>query len=580
MTTGAVPDMINRQADEIAARLIRGETVWATTSPRRRRALLAQFQHLTSVHAAEWVDVAARIKQLAPGSPLVGEEWISGPWAALTYANALGDTLARLERGQDLLAACRFRTTASGQLAIEVLPHGWYDRLLLNGFHAEVWLRTGITAAQARATAGLGARTPDRTRGTALVLGAGNIFSIAPLDTLYQLYAENRTVALKLNPITDPLKPVFDKIFAPFIDLGVIEILTGGVEIGSLLAYHPQISAVHMTGSEQTHDAIVWGHGQAGRDAKTAGTPKLTKAITSELGGVAPVIVVPGPWSAADLRFQAHHIATQRLHNAGSNCIAAQILIMSRDWDQKYAFLTELRRALAQAPGRPGWYPGSADRVRGAREAHPSTAEVIEGGPGRTLLPGLDLHDPAETAFFTEYFAPVLGEAELPGTGEQFLAAAVAAANDRLHGTLGANIILHPDTRQALGERFEHHIAALRYGTIAINAWTGVGYLAPYATWGAFPEHPLDDVQSGIGVVHNAFLLDDTERTIVSGPFRPAPRSLAPRSLWHGEGTISPKPPWFVDNRTAAATGRHLVSFAARPRASALPPIFASALRG
>jgi hypothetical protein len=72
MTTGAVPDMINRQADEIAARLVRGETVWATTSPARRRALLAQFQQLTGVHAAEWVDVAARIKQLAPGSSLGG----------------------------------------------------------------------------------------------------------------------------------------------------------------------------------------------------------------------------------------------------------------------------------------------------------------------------------------------------------------------------------------------------------------------------------------------------------------------------------------------------------------------------
>ena len=67
-------------------------------------------------------------------------------------------------------------------------------------------------------------------------------------SSYYQLYAENRTVALKLNPITNPLKPVFEKMFAPFIDLGVIEILTGGVEIGSALAYHPGISAVHMTG--------------------------------------------------------------------------------------------------------------------------------------------------------------------------------------------------------------------------------------------------------------------------------------------------------------------------------------------
>jgi acyl-CoA reductase-like NAD-dependent aldehyde dehydrogenase len=575
MTTDVSPEIVSRQADEITERLARGEKAWAETSLARRRELLDRFKQLTGINASEWVQVAARIKQLPAESPLLGEEWTSGPWAVLSYASALARTLERLDRGADVLAGFPTRTTASGQLAIKVLPHTVYDRLLLNGFSAEVWMPPGVTEAGVRATAGLGERNPKQTRGAALVLGAGNIFSIAPLDTIYQLYAENRVAVLKLNPITDPLKPVFEKIFAPFIDLGVVEILAGGVEIGSALAYHPQISAVHMTGSEQTHDAIVWGPGEEGPSAKAAGARKLTKTITSELGGVAPVIVVPGQWSAADLRFQARHVATQRLHNAGSNCIAAQIVIVSSDWDQKGTFLAELRRALAGAPARPEWYPGSEDRVRGARERHPSAAEAVGGTPARTLLTGLDLRDDAESAFETEYFAPVLGVAELPGTGEDYLAAAVTAANDRLRGTLGANLIIHPDTRRALGEAFERQVAALRYGTIGINAWTGVGYLTADATWGAFPGHTLEDIQSGIGVVHNALLLEDPERTVVEGPFRPAPRSLLNR-----EWAISPKPPWFVDNKTAATTGRLLASFETKPRWGALPGIFASALRG
>jgi len=82
-------------------------------------------------------------------------------------------------------------------------------------------------------------------------------------------------------------------------------------------------------------------------------------------------------------------------------------------------------------------------------------------------------------------------------------------------------------------------------------------------------------VQSGIGVVHNAVLLDSPERTVVRGPFRPAPRSVL-----HGEMSLSPKPPWFVTNRAAATTGRLLTDFATRPRWSALPRIFTSALRG
>ncbi|MEU2237490.1 hypothetical protein ABZ585_42055, partial [Streptomyces vietnamensis] len=42
-------------------------------------------------------------------------------------------------------------------------------------------------------------------------------------------------------------------------------------------------------------------------------------------------------------------------------------------------------------------------------------------------------------------------------------------------------------------------------GTSAI---VGNTIQTPRATWGAYPGHTLDDVQSGIGIVHNALLLD------------------------------------------------------------------------
>lgn len=151
----------------------------------------------------------------------------------------------------------------------------------------------------------------------------------------------------------------------------------------------------------------------------------------------------------------------------------------------------------------------------------------------------------------------------------------VNAANQSLHGTLGANILAHPTTIQQLGWRFQESIARLRYGTVAVNAWTGVGFLTARATWGAFPGHPLEDIQSGRGVVNNALLIDDTERTVVYGPFRPAPRSLR-----HGELSLTPKPAWFVSNKTAATTGRLLTKFTYRPSWRRMPAIFASALRG
>ena len=118
-------------------------------------------------------------------------------------------------------------------------------------------------------------------------------------------------------------------------------------------------------------------------------------------------------------------------------------------------------------------------------------------------------------------------------------------------------------------------LADLRFGTIAVNAWTALGFLTASATWGAFPGHTVDDVQSGIGIVHNALLIDGAERTVVRGPFRPLSRSLI-----SGEMSISPKPPWFVTNKTAASTGKLLTAFAGAPSWTKLPAIFASALRG
>jgi aldehyde dehydrogenase (NAD(P)+) len=79
-----------------------------------------------------------------------------------------------------------------------------------------------------------------------------------------------RTDVALMNPITDPLKPVFDKIFAPFIDLGVIEISPVVWKSAACWPTTPR-SAPARPGAS-THDAIVSRAG--GRDAKRAGAPK------------------------------------------------------------------------------------------------------------------------------------------------------------------------------------------------------------------------------------------------------------------------------------------------------------------
>ncbi|WP_288785929.1 aldehyde dehydrogenase family protein, partial [uncultured Microbacterium sp.] len=385
----------------------------------------------------------------------------------------------------------------------------------------------------ARRAAGLGQRHPSTPGGVGLVLGAGNITSIPYLDVLYELMAFNRVAILKLNPTQNALVGVFERALAPLIEPGFLRIVTGGGDVGGSLTGHPGISHVHITGSEATFRAIV---------------PGLSVPITAELGGVSPIIIVPGEWSAADLRYQAEHVVTMRLHNSGHNCIAGQVVLLSSDWPQRADFLEELRAAYDRAPERPVWYPNSESKMDAARDAYPDAERCGDGS--RTLVetsPGEA--EPLET---TEYFSPVLGVVALPGTGQEFLDTAVAHANDRLTGTLGANVLIDPATQSALGAGFERAVADLHYGTVAVNAWTAFGFLTPTATWGAYPGGTLDDAPSGIGIVHNAFLLDQVERTVVRGPFRPFPRSAT--SALRGYGlSVLPKPPWFVTSRTGAA---------------------------
>lgn len=556
--------------------LTAGARRWAALSLTGRRELLQELSRTVEGSARDWVTVAARYKGVDPQSPLVGEEWVSGPYAVLAALGALTETLQALEAGRSPVDGFGIEPAPGGRVAVEVLPHNIFDRLLLSGFSVQVWMPPGTTAEQLRSRAGLGQLTPTSGGGIGVVLGAGNITSIPPLDVLYELLAHNRVSILKLNPVTDELLPVLQKAFAPLIRRGFLRILCGDADFGQQLIASEMIGHVHITGSAASHDSIVFGPGVEGEARKAAfqqqaAAPLLEKEMTSELGGVSPIIVVPGKWSKADLRFQAEHVATQRLHNGGYNCIAGQVLLLSSDWPQREAFLTELRSAMRRAPARSAYYPGSDRRLSDAKSHYPGAEDL---GSGRLLIADAALST-GENALTVEYFAPVLAVVQLPGQGSAFLRSAITAANEHLVGTLGANILIHPATLRAAGSSFRSALAELRYGCIAVNAWTAFGFLTARATWGAFPGAGIGDVQSGIGVVHNALLLADSERTVVQGPFRPLSRSLAAR-----EFTLTPKPLWFVGNRTQATTARRMTMFVAKPRWRALPGIFASALRG
>lgn len=576
-TAKPAPSADHPELDRAIDTLSAASDDWARLGNAGRLAILQEIKDSLLPVAEGWARTAARHKMIPEGSPLVGEEWLSGPYAVMSVCNGLMQTLSQIE-GKSFLSHLAKRKTATGQLAVKVLPHSIWERLLFSGISAEVWMQKGVTEANLASHTATAYDTPpsDRHGKVALVLGAGNINAISPLDVFHKLFSEHQVVVLKMNPVNEYLADYLNAALKPLIDRDALRIVQGGADIGAYLCTHPGIKEIHITGAASSHDAIVWGTGAEGAANKAAGTPKLTKRITSELGAVCPTIVVPGPWSAADFQFQAEHLATQKLHNSGFNCVACQMLILPQDWNGKDRLLSNLGKVMATAAQRQPWYPGAQDRMNEFETRAPKVTWLDRGAA--PACPVVPVSDDTDGWFRTnEIFAPVLSSHEIDETDpETYLRAAIRYANDELHGTLGGNILIHPATIRQIGrKRFEEIIADFRYGTIAINAWTGLGFLATACPWGAFPGHTLANVESGIGFAHNTFMFDRPERVVIRAPWQPFPRNIL-----SGRFSLLPRPPWFVTNRKQDKLGKLLTNFQYKPGWLKLPRIFINALLG
>lgn len=535
-----------------------------------RLGFAATLRHLREMRArtvevaTAWVEAATRAKGIA-GTPLAGEEWFSGPYPLLSALDRLGTTLGEIaRRGTPAIPAAAIRTRPNGQVVVDVFPVLSSDRILLSGVRAEMWMESDVTAETVRERTAEAHRRSDRAGRVTLVLGAGNIASIPPLDVLAVLFSHRSVAILKLSPVNAYLEPIFTRIFGALIEEGFVRIVEGGADLGAYLVVHPGIDAIHLTGSTGTRAAIA------------AAAPR--KILTCELGNVTPVIVVPGPWSDPDLVFQAAHVATQKLYNAGANCVAAQVLVTPAEWERAPALLARVRAAIAGAPGRPAYYPGTAQRVADALAEHRG-AEILAAEPDgvpRVFAANLDPGDLGEPLFRDEVFGPALAQTALPGADPAaFLRSAVAFVNERLRGTLAVSVLIHPRTIAELGAAFDDAIAALRYGCIAINTWPGLSFALPTVSWGAYPADASDETGSGNAVVHNAFLFDRPQKTIVRAPFAPFPRSLG-----DGERSLFPTPPWFVTHRRADAVGRRMFAFTASPSVLGMGATMVAAIRG
>jgi acyl-CoA reductase-like NAD-dependent aldehyde dehydrogenase len=565
----AIPPTPREDIDRALKELQQAKDAWVATDVATRIDLLDQMLDAVARVADRWVEQDLANRGIDPDSPASSEGWY-GSVLLIRNIRLLRQALEDIEtHGRPKLPG-EVRSRPDGQVVAEVFPTSTYDQVLFTGVTAEVWMQPHVTVDSLFADQAAIYQTPKTHEGkVAAVLGAGNVSAIPPMDAISKLFCEDQVVVLKMNPVNEVIGPIFEDAMRPLIDAGVLRLVYGGADEGSYLVHHDQIDTIHMTGSDKTFEAIVFGPGEEGRRRKAERDPKLDKPITAELGNVTPIIVVPGPWSDGDVDYHAENIATMLTNNAGFNCIAGRVIITHREWGRRRALLDAIRTQLARAETRHAYYPGAEERQTTFLERHPQ-AELYGSPDGEDLpwafIPEVDPDAEDEITFNTEAFCGIFAETPLdaPRDIPAFIDRAVEFANERLWGTLGATLLIHPRTLKdpEVEAALDRGLANLRYGSVSVNHWVGIAYALVSTPWGAYPGSDLTDIQSGIGHVHNFYLLKDPEKSVVRAPFR-----------------VTPKPAWFVGHRYGHHVAAKLAEFEVSPSPVRLAPLVFHAAR-
>lgn len=560
-----------RALDETVRRVQEGARNFVKLSIDERIELARSMQSGYAKVAERSVHVACAAKGISLGTPLEGEEWTLGPWHVLRHLRLLIESLSALKRNGNTPIG-KLGQTVDGRVTAQVYPAGAFDKILFAGVTVDVHLQDGVSAEQMHATRASfykGHERPHDGR-VVLVLGAGNVASIAPQDVLTKMFNEGKACILKMHPVNGYLGPYLQEAFSEAIAKNFLAIVYGGAEEGAYLTNHDGVDELHITGSDKTHDLIVWGSPGRERDErKKNGTPLLLKEVTSELGNVSPVLVVPGPYSSGELAFQASAVAGAVAHNASFNCNSTKMLVLPRGWAATATFVDDVERALRLAPLRQAYYPGASERwkslVDGRRNVRILDA-APEGSLPWTIMPGLSADDAGERAFSTEPFCSILSETEVGSSDPvQFLDEAVTFANERLWGTLSAAIVVHPTTLRdpRVADALERAIVRLHYGAVAVNGWPAMIFSFATPPWGAHPSSTLANIQSGRGFVHNTPMLEGIEKAVIRYPL-----------------TSKPKPVIFPGHRSSHTLMRRLSILEQGPSWAKLPGVLAAAMRG
>lgn len=559
-------------ADMIDVLAQRGSARWAREAVTGRLEVLGELKTSLLATADRWVEASNDAVGVAPDSVHAAEAWMNGPVLTLRAVNAWDYALTAIAQ-HGHLQNLTVRQRADGRVLVDTLPVLPVDRILLPGFSAQTWLEAGAQRADVhrRASAYLGeVATPHQP---ALVLAAGNVASVGIVDAFDQLFGRHRPVLLKLSDVFAHLIEVVEDALAPLVERDVVRVVAAGPTVGEQLVANPAFGAIHVTGTAATRDAIVaqvtarpdgpaWPDGPDGPDgpagsSRSAGQAQDAPAVSAEIGGLTPIVVVPGPWRKADVAWQATNIASMLVNNGGFNCVTGRVLVQHRAWSGRQPLMDGIRAALAATPVRPMFHPGAQQRFDQATAGRDVTHLGSDRHDGALPYTIIDEVDPDDPWLMDDPFCPVMAEVGLDVRTSipAFVDHAVEWCNQRVNGGLAAVIIVHPQSLvdAAVAAALDRALETLRYGTIMVNHFAGAAFGTMTTPWGSW--------QAGQWA-HDALLLDRVERTVVWGPFKPVVT-----------------PPWIHDRRHRAPLGRRVARLLATGNSRELPALAYHAMR-
>src|ERR1700683_2483176 len=254
----APPPSSQSQMAAAIARLREAAKTFAKLSLEQRIVLVNAMQQGALQVDNRMVQAGCKAKGIKLGTPEEAEEWSTGPWGVVRQLRLIRESLAALKHSGNTPIGPVGRTI-DGRLSVRLFPGNAIDGMLFKNITVEVHMQTGVTVESLQHDRAHFYKQPDHDGRVVLVLGAGNIAAIPPMDVITKMFNEGKVVLLKMNPVNAYLGPYIEEAFAEAIKQNFLAVVYGGADEGRYLVYHGDIDEVHINGSDKTHDNIVWG---------------------------------------------------------------------------------------------------------------------------------------------------------------------------------------------------------------------------------------------------------------------------------------------------------------------------------